>query len=290
MRIPRKALLISAFLFACLLLPLLSLLQPLPATAVTTPPESNCRLNALSQPAQARRVEIESVIDGDSVRLSDGRNVRLIGINTPELDHQQGQHQPLAKLAQTQLEQLITNNTNIQLLPGQQPRDRHGRTLAHLFLDDGRHLASELLRQGLGFTISIAPNLALRDCLLAAEQQARTATRGVWKEPAYQPKIAAQLRTTDGGFQRVTGQISGSGKLKKGVYIELDNRLFIRLTGQAAQWVEKNIKKIDPENRIEVRGWVVKRRLTKSQEKRGYLPFLLNINHPDGLLICQSAY
>lgn len=38
------------------------------------------------QRADLAQVAVRQVVDGDTVRLVDGRSIRLIGINTPELD------------------------------------------------------------------------------------------------------------------------------------------------------------------------------------------------------------
>ena len=42
-----------------------------------------------------QNVEVARVVDGDTVRLRDGRSVRLIGINAPELAHNGRTTEPL---------------------------------------------------------------------------------------------------------------------------------------------------------------------------------------------------
>ncbi|WP_421867625.1 thermonuclease family protein [Motiliproteus sp.] len=266
---------ISAFLFACL-----SLLSS--PTRADNPPFKHC-----PPPKQPQAVTIAQVIDGDTVKLGDGRHVRLIGINTPELDHRQGRHQPLAQAAQRQLQQLL-KAPGIQLQLGQQPKDRHGRLLGHLFLADGRNVEAELLRQGLGFALSIAPNLDLRRCHRQAEQQARSEQRGVWRLNAYQPKLITELSQTDGGFGLFRGRISRIGKLKRGHFIELDNKLFVAAQGQASLWIQENFVQLQKNSWIEIRGWISVRRLSKQQKSRGFLPFSLKLNHSDGLILCKN--
>ena len=41
---------------------------------------------------ELHRAAVKRVIDGDTLHLTDGRKVRLVGINTPELDHEHGKH------------------------------------------------------------------------------------------------------------------------------------------------------------------------------------------------------
>ncbi|WP_132530889.1 thermonuclease family protein [Pseudomonas aeruginosa] len=43
-----------------------------------------------------QNVEVARVVDGDTVRLRDGRSVRLIGINAPELAHNGRTTEPFA--------------------------------------------------------------------------------------------------------------------------------------------------------------------------------------------------
>ncbi|WP_165840131.1 thermonuclease family protein [Motiliproteus coralliicola] len=230
---------------------------------------------------------ITTVIDGDTVILGDGKHLRLIGINTPELDHQQGRHQPLAQAARQQLQQLL-EAPGLQLQLGSQSKDRHGRLLGHLYLADGRNVEAELLRQGLGFALSIAPNLDLRHCHRQAEQQARSERRGVWRLETYRPKLVTELNHTDGGFGLFRGRISRIGKLRRGHFIELDDKIFVAAQGQASGWIQDNFVQLQKNSWIEIRGWLSVRRLSKQQKTRGFLPFSLKLNHSDGLILCKN--
>ena len=79
------------------------------------------------------------VIDGDSIRIA-GTEIRLFGIDAPELGHPHGR---------------ISKSAMIRLCRGQevraeiQCRDVHGRTVARCFLPDGRDLSAELVKLGL---------------------------------------------------------------------------------------------------------------------------------------------
>lgn len=74
------------------------------------------------------------MVDGDTVHLRDGRSVRLIGINAPELAHNGRTTEPFAEAAKQRLQALVSaSDGRLALQPGRQPRDHYGRTLAHLF-------------------------------------------------------------------------------------------------------------------------------------------------------------
>jgi endonuclease YncB( thermonuclease family) len=53
------------------------------------------------------QVRVASMPDGDTLRLSDGRRVRLIGINTPEVAHDGRPAEPLAEEAHALLQRLV---------------------------------------------------------------------------------------------------------------------------------------------------------------------------------------
>ena len=79
------------------------------------------------------------VLDGDSLVI-DKRQIRLFGIDAPELQH------PYGKKAKWALVSLCKGRSVRAEVTGQ---DDHGRTVARCFLDDGRDLSEEMVRMGL---------------------------------------------------------------------------------------------------------------------------------------------
>jgi len=80
---------------------------------------------------------IEFIYDGDTVQLTDGRKVRLLGIDTPEMNHRRGQAQPFARAALKRLRELIPRGTRVTLQTDRELHDRYQRLLAHLRREDG---------------------------------------------------------------------------------------------------------------------------------------------------------
>ena len=120
----------------------------------------NCSLST-SQREKSLQVKVEKVIDGDTLRLSSGKLVRLIGINTPEIDHKLGNSQTFAEDARDYLRSVVRNSRNeLLLLPGIEKEDRHSRLLAHIFSPKGKNIQAEMLHNGLGVWIVVPPNLA----------------------------------------------------------------------------------------------------------------------------------
>lgn len=162
-------------------------------------------------PGAGERARAARVIDGDTLALADGRQLRILGINAPELGHRGAVDEPLARAAKAALEQLLgadhrTGKTaaTVALHVDHERRDRYGRLLAHVS-SGGRNLARELLRQGLAYQAVIPPNVALADCLRAAERTARRARIGLWSPSAAGPTASTAIAR--GGFQRVRGRV-----------------------------------------------------------------------------------
>ncbi|MEH6825100.1 MAG: thermonuclease family protein [Motiliproteus sp.] len=243
--------------------------------------------NDCQAPSKSQPIAIKRIVDGDTLHLKDGRKVRLIGINTPELGRDGQPDQPLAKQATATARRLIKGQNPLLLQIGTQPQDHYGRVLGHIFLADGRSLEAELLKQGLGFAISMPPNLALRDCLNQAERQARTANLGVWAEADYRPLHASTLDRRSGGFGRYQGEISRAGTHSKGRYLELNGEIFVQVQAGTATALDLFSSDDLLGRRVEIRGWLIARKRTKTQQRRGLLPFMLKINHTDSLMLCD---
>lgn len=151
--------------------------------------------------------EVGFVFDGDTVQLRDGRHVRLLGINTPEEGHGRRRAEPHAAAATAALRALLGPRARVRLVYGNERRDHYGRTLAHLYLEDGRNVQAWMLEQGHAMVIAVPPNLAMLDCYRQAERRAREAGRGLWGLAAYRPLAAETLTLQQLGFHRVQGRI-----------------------------------------------------------------------------------
>jgi micrococcal nuclease len=62
-----------------------------------------------------------------------------------------------------------------------QERDRYGRLLAYVYLEDGTFVNAEILRQGYGVLLTVPPNVKFAEEFLEIQRQAREAGRGLWK-------------------------------------------------------------------------------------------------------------
>jgi len=178
---------------------------------------------------------VRHVVDGDSVILADDRQVRLIGINAPELGRDGAPHEPYALAARDRLRERVLSK-RVLLSFEAENRDRHGRWLAHLKLQNGSRVEDELLEAGLAFAIAIPPNIGEQARLWEAEARARQARRGVWNDPYFEPRDPGSLTTADAGFRRVRGRVSHVGRSRKYVYLDMGPRFALRIAH--AHWAQ----------------------------------------------------
>lgn len=214
-------------------------------------------------------ISIERVVDGDTVKLSNGRSVRLLGINTPELNLGKGAPEPYAELARDELHRL-TLNGQARLVLGQESEDRYKRLLGHLLIDEV-NAAEHLLGLGLGWAVAVEPNVDQADCLFAAESLARAATAGLWREPVVE---ASSIR--NGGFALVRGAVTRIDATPKYIYVELDDHIALRVTRKLLSADEAVRLSSILGQQVEARGWVIDRRKQLKPRSR-FKPFMLPI-------------
>ncbi len=215
---------------------------------------------------------VREVVDGDTLVLDDGRQVRLVGIQAPKLPLGRAgfREWPLAREAKAALEDLV--GLSGVGLPGQPKRlrlayggrriDRHGRLLAHLFDVTGRWIQGGLLARGMARVYSFADNRARISDMLAIERRARAAKRGMWGHPRYRVIGHLEAGRFLDSFQLVEGtvlkgaQVRGRGYLNFGEDWRQDFTIFI------SRRVRKRFERagLGPQSyaglRVRVRGWI----------------------------------
>jgi endonuclease YncB( thermonuclease family) len=233
-------------------------------------------VQALCPPAGPLQVvEVQRVVDGDTLRLLDGRSVRLIGLNSPELGRQGRAAEAFAESARRRLAELVAaSDGRVGLRLGRESRDRYGRVLAHAYDARGHNLEAQLLAEGLGYLVAIPPNLALLECQRAAERAARGARAGLWRrEPLLSPQQLAHS-----GFALVRGRVERVERNGGGLWLELDGPLVLRVAPSALRHFDSLRLQRLVGQRVEARGWVVDRQ-RRGGVQPGQARWLLPLSH-----------
>ena len=201
-------------------------------------------------------VRVAHVFDGDTVRLSDGRRVRFIGIDTPEIDHRGGRSEPYSRAAQRRLEHLLGKERRLLLRYDNERKDHYGRSLAHPYLSDGKSLNAILLEEGLATTMLVTPNDWQHDCYRRAMARARDARIGIWSLPSHRLTPVIELSKRDQGYAWVAGRVQGirAGRDSRRVLLEGGLQLYIA-SGDLSYFEEKMLAKL-PGTTVEVDGWL----------------------------------
>ncbi|MEE4374028.1 thermonuclease family protein [Pseudomonas alliivorans] len=221
-------------------------------------------------------VKVQRVVDGDTLRLSDGRSVRMIGLNTPETGKRGQSAEPFAEAGKRRLQALVKDSDGqVRLQIGQQARDRYGRTLANVYGRNGTNLEAQLLSEGLGYLVAVAPNTALVDCQQSAERQARQARLGLWRNAPVQ----SASRINKGGFAVISGRVKSVQRNRGGVWIELDGPLVLRVAPDLLPAFD--VAKLErlKGRQVEARGWVVDRS-RRGGLQSGQARWLMPLTHP----------
>lgn len=123
---------------------------------------------------------VDRVVDGDTVELADGRKVRYIGVNTPELKGSKC----FASQARDFNEALVLGK-EVELEYDERLEDDYGRTLAYVWLDMGstrRMVNMELLKKGYGVLLIIPPDDRYEEEMKLAESEAKNSGAGLWSQ------------------------------------------------------------------------------------------------------------
>ena len=123
----------------------------------------------------ADNIVVTKIIDGDTVVVSGGEHIRLLGIDADEKEY------PCYIPAKKRLEELVLNKT-VRLERDVTNTDQYGRCLRYLYLDD-KNINMMLVEEGFAVARFYAPNLKYKKEIGAAETLAlRDAVGCKWQK------------------------------------------------------------------------------------------------------------
>jgi len=238
----------------------------------------NCAVSQFHEMAK-----VDYVYDGDTLRLLDGRKLRLIGINTPERGRDGNKDEPFYQAAKKQLQQIIKNNNHqVKIVFGKVKRDRYKRFLAHIFTMKNENITANLISKGMGFSIAIPPNIQLLNCYINAERKAQKLKRGIWNHSYSRVINITTLNKTARGFHQVSGIVDRIGESRSSFWLNLNSKSGTKFALRILKKELPYFKKYHPKNllhhKLIARGWIYE---IKGEQR-------MTIHHPASLQI-QNA-
>ncbi len=163
---------------------------------------------------------VAEIVDGDTVILDDGREVRLVAIQAPKLPLGRDGFVawPFAEEAKDALGELVLGKSVRPAFTGRR-MDRHGRWLAHLYDEDGVWIQGAMLERGLARIYTFPDNAAPIEEMLALERAARSARRGIWSHPFYAIRDPQTVGDHTGTFQVVEGRVLDAAIVRGRAYL-----------------------------------------------------------------------
>ena len=143
---------------------------PAPLTAMAAAADSG----PTSPRRQTATCTVTHITDGDGIVCDRIGRIRLIGMDTPELDQK-----PYGPQAAKALSALVRVGMQVQLEPDVDARDPYGRVLAYVWV--GRSMVNwRMVRDGWAVLLTYEPNVQYVEAFTEAQRRAREEGRGLW--------------------------------------------------------------------------------------------------------------
>ena len=232
-----------------------------PATARTAP-------SAECKPPTVATGTVAAVVDGRTLTLSDGREVRLAAIEVAP------PNEPAGAAAKAALEALAAGQPIELRAAGAEPAlatDRYGRLFAHVFVmreGSERWAEAELVAGGQARVAARVGERACAVALLARERAARAANLGLWADPYYVIRPAddaTAVAAERGRFAIVEGKVLSVRESGATIYVNFGRRWTQDFTVTIAKRNESAFTSagLEPKRlqgrRVRVRGYVEQR-------------------------------
>lgn len=137
------------------------------------------QIPGINHDQKLEKVYVTRVYDGDTFRTADGENVRLIGVDTPEINHEEGTAEYYGREALAYARKHLEGKY-VYLEYDQDRRDKYGRLLAYVFLTDGIFFNASLLEEGYAHLITVPPNIKYLSLFKKTVKKARGEGAGIW--------------------------------------------------------------------------------------------------------------
>lgn len=150
--------------------------------------ETNTKTSVQTDQAIDGEYEVVSVTDGDTFEINYNgtkTKVRLIGVDTPESVHPNSKkNNEYGEEASKYTKSLLEGKT-VKLEFDVSPKDKYGRLLAYVYLEDGEMLNEKLLKEGYAQVATYPPNVKYVENFKELQKEARENKVGFWAENVF---------------------------------------------------------------------------------------------------------
>ena len=128
--------------------------------------------------------DVVEVADGDTVIVSQGcipTSVRMIGVDTPETIDPRKPVQCFGPKASAYTKKhLLGQQVSIEIDPSEGEKDKYGRALGYIILEDGTNFNKELIEEGFGREYTYGKKYTKWAEFRMAEAEAKEGGKGLW--------------------------------------------------------------------------------------------------------------
>lgn len=222
------------------------------------------------QPQDRTTHGVARVIDGQTLLLDDGREVRLAGVLAPQkpLAADPATAWPPEEDAIRALNELVLGRS-VALVPAGQDRNRYGQLIRHAIVErDGQSfwIQGEMIARGHGRAYALERQNPCLAALVAIEQEARSQRLGLWRSAAYGLRKAEdtrelmRLRST---FQVVEGRVVRVAEVRGTIYLNFGEDWRTDFSAgyrpdRKQMGAVADARRIEG-HRVRVRGWIERR-------------------------------
>lgn len=201
--------------------------------------------------------KVKYINDGDTLTLSTGVRVRILGIDAPEIDYKNLQNsEPGAIAARNFVLELVKPGDFVHLFFDKKTQDRYGRILAQIRLKDKSNLAAKLLNNGHAQQLLYPPNVKFWKCYQGIEQEAQKLSLGIWKHQEYWPQPAASATKSNTGYQRFTGVVVEQEETNRYYWLSLEHKIWLGIKKKDQNYFPDFYFSEILGKKIDVRGWL----------------------------------
>ena len=204
------------------------------------------------------------VFNGKSFVMEGGQVVRLASIQAPNAEDGPKRAikrpgQPLAQESRFTLMRMVINQ-KVKLVTSKQKYDRKKRLVAQVYLGDGTWVQGQMLEAGMAMVYGFSDSREMLPQMLAAEEKARVAKRGIWALPYYRVLQAEEAGEGMDRYRLVEGVVRQVSATKNRVYLNFGRDRDTDFTASVAGRDMKAFKGFDlaalAGKRVRVRGWI----------------------------------